>query len=76
MKLKLNIRNKLLLAFAVVIGLTIIVSTTAILGQSNAQATVRQLLEVHVAAADLSRQSVIAMLQARRSEKDYLLRYR
>ncbi len=72
----LKLQVKLLSAFLLMIGLTIIVSAITLISQNNAQATVDELLDVHVNTAKLSRQSMIAMLQARRSEKDYLLRYK
>jgi methyl-accepting chemotaxis protein len=74
--MKLNLRNKLLGAFLIMIGLTVVVSAIALLSQANAQATVDELLNVHGRISDLSQQSTIAMLEARRSEKDYLLRYK
>ncbi len=72
----LRIRNKLIGAFLVMIGLTIVVSVIALISQNNAQATVDQLLDVDVRIAELSLQSNNAMLMARRGEKDYLLRYK
>jgi len=74
--MKLNIRNKLLLAFAFVLVLTIGVGITAVISQNNAQVAVRELLDVHVLKNELVLQTNNAMLMARRGEKDYLLRYK
>lgn len=73
--MKLNIRNKLLAAFMVMIALTVTVSVIALISQNNAQATVNALVNVHGQISNLSQQSTIDMLEARRHEKDYLLRY-
>jgi methyl-accepting chemotaxis protein len=72
----LKIRNKLIGAFLVMIGLTIVVSIVALVSQNNARTTVNQLLDKDVYFAELSLQSDVAMLTARRREKDYLLRYK
>jgi methyl-accepting chemotaxis protein len=74
--MKLNIRNKLLLAFAFVLVLTIGVGVIAVISQNNAQAAVRELLGVHVLQTELVLQTKNALLTARRGEKDYLLRYK
>ncbi len=74
--MKFNIRAKLLAAFMAMVALTLSVSAITWISQANTQNTVDDLLDVYVAISKLSRQSVIAMLEARRSEKDYLLRYK
>jgi methyl-accepting chemotaxis protein len=75
-KMKFNLRNKLLLAFAVVLSLTVVVGITAVIGQNSAQAAVRTLISVNGRKAELVASAEIVMLQARRNEKDYLLRYK
>ncbi len=72
----LKIRGKLIVAFLGVVSLTVIVSLVSLLSQNNAQNTVTQLLKRDVRIAELSLQSKNAMLEARRREKDYLLRYK
>ncbi len=71
----LKIRNKLITVFLVMIGLTIIVSVIALVSQSSAQNTVDDLLNTDVRITELSLKTDIAMLMARRNEKDYQLRY-
>jgi methyl-accepting chemotaxis protein len=72
----LRMRSKLILGFLIVIALTAIVSIVAIISQNNMKATVEELLDVDVRQAELALRTYEAMLQARRREKDYLLRYK
>ena len=74
--MKLNIRNKLLLAFGIVLALTVAISATAVISQNNADAIIGELLDVHVHSSKLALHSNEAMLMARRNEKDYLLLYK
>ncbi|RKZ91109.1 MAG: hypothetical protein DRR19_08140 [Candidatus Parabeggiatoa sp. nov. 1] len=72
----IKIRNKLIWAFLVMIGLTTIVSLVALISQQYTQATVTELLDVDGKIAKLGRQSHSDLLMAQRNEKDYLLHYK
>ncbi|MEK8017070.1 MAG: response regulator [Candidatus Parabeggiatoa sp.] len=72
----LKIRNKLIIAGLVMISLSLLISLIAILNQNNMQTIVTNVINVDGRVAQLNLQSQIAMLMARRSEKDYFLRYK
>ncbi len=72
----LKIRSKLILAFIIIITLTIIISVTDLLSQHYIQTITTELLDVNEQIAKLSLKISNAMLMARRNEKDYLLRYK
>ena len=72
----LKLGGKLIVTFAGIIVLTILVSIVALISQDNTQDAVNQLVQVDGQIADLSQSSQTAMLEARRREKDYLLRYK
>jgi len=76
MNMKLTIRAKLLGAFASLIVLLLIVSTITILSISSLQNKFIALRDVTLRIGEFSESSRSDMLQARRSEKDYLLRYK
>ena len=72
----LKIRGKLLVIFIIMIGMTLVVGVFSIYSQINIGTTVDDMIDVSVQKAELSMEIEIAMLQARRSEKDYMLRYK
>ena len=72
----LKIRSKLILAFIIVISLTVLISVVDLLSQHYIQTTTTELLDVYEQLAKLNLKSRNAMLMARRNEKDYLLRYK
>lgn len=72
----LRLGGKLIVTFSAIILFTIVVSIVALFAQNRIQESVTQLIDVDGEIADLSQQSEISMLEARRSEKDYLLRYK
>ena len=72
----LKIRSKLILAFLVIISLTIIISGIDLLGQNYMQNITAEILDVSEQITKLSLQSQNAMLKARQNEKDYFLRYK
>ncbi|EDN71014.1 Response regulator receiver [Beggiatoa sp. PS] len=72
----LKIRNKLILAFLVIITLFFMANMIALLGQNKIQATLTELFEVDSQIATLGRQSQNAMLIAQRNEKNYFLNYK
>ncbi len=72
----LRIRNKLLAAFLVVIALTAIVGGVAVVSQNSTQATMNEMLTVDVQMSELALEIDVAVLHARRAEKDYFLRYK
>ncbi len=71
-----KIWKKLAVSFLIMIGLTIVVGVVALISQNRAQTTVNELINVDVRIAELSLESSNAELEARRREKDYLLRYK
>jgi len=71
-----KIRGKLILAFLIIVSLTIIISVIDLLSQHYMQTITTELLDVYEQVARLSLKSRNAMLMARRNEKDYLLRYK
>jgi signal transduction histidine kinase/DNA-binding response OmpR family regulator/methyl-accepting chemotaxis protein len=72
----LKIRNKLMLAFLVIITLFFMANMVALLGENKIQATLTELFEVESQIATLGRQSQNAMLIAQRNEKEYFLNYK
>ena len=72
----LKIRSKLLVAFIVIISLTIIISVIDLFSQHYIQNTTTDLIDIYEQISELSLKSSNAMLMARRNEKDYLLRYK
>ncbi len=72
----LKLGGKLIVTFFVIILFTIVVSIVALVAQNQIQNSVTQLINIDGEIANLSQQSEISMLEARRSEKDYLLRYK
>lgn len=72
----LRIRNKLLVTFLLMIGLTGLVSAVAIITQNNMNTAVDALVDIDTKKAQLALETDTAMLMARRGEKDYLLRYK
>ena len=72
----LKIRNKLIILGLVMISLSLVISLIAILNQTHMQTIVSNVIKVDGRIAQLNLQSQIAMLMARRNEKDYLLRYK
>ncbi|RKZ54634.1 MAG: hypothetical protein DRR16_00155 [Candidatus Parabeggiatoa sp. nov. 3] len=72
----LKIRNKLIIVGLVMISLSLVISFIAFLNQTQMQTIVSKVINVDGRIAQLNLQSQIAMLMARRNEKDYLLRYK
>ena len=72
----LNIKMKLTIAFFLLIGLTTLVAAVAVTSQRNIQKNIAHLLNVDVSIGKLALESNNAMLEARRREKDYLLRFK
>lgn len=72
----LKMRNKLFLAFLVMISLLVLISAVALIGQNRVTTTVDDLINRDFRLTELSLKSDVAMLMARRGEKDYLLRYK
>ena len=71
-----RIRVKLFVAFLIVILLAIAIAVTALISYNQTLVTAEDLVEVDVRLAELSLETKSAMLEARRSEKDYLLRFK
>ncbi|MDM8557876.1 response regulator [Candidatus Parabeggiatoa sp. HSG14] len=71
-----KIRNKLLIAFLVMISLTLIVSVITLVSQNYIQTVITYLIKVDGQIAKLGRESHSALIMAERSEKEYLLRYK
>jgi methyl-accepting chemotaxis protein len=74
--MKLNLGKKLFMAFGVVLALTGVVGTVGVISLSQQLANVELLLNEGVYLAEMSELNQIAMLEARRNEKDYLLGYK
>ncbi len=72
----LKIKSKLIGSFGFVIALTVLLGTSSWLGEAHVQNTVHRFLKVENKIAKLSSDSEVAMLTARRKEKDFLLRYK
>jgi diguanylate cyclase (GGDEF)-like protein/PAS domain S-box-containing protein len=66
-------RAELAIALAAIVVLTLLVAFVALLSQSRSVDAVDQLLSVDGRMAELSLRSNVAMLKARRAEKDFLL---
>jgi PAS domain S-box-containing protein len=72
----LSLRTVLVVGFSIVLGLLGFVGSLAIIGEHTTIVAFNKLLATDIKTADLSQQSVTAMMKARRSEKDFLLKYR
>jgi len=72
----LKIRSKLIAAFIAMIIFSLIVSLTALIYQHQVQEKSVVRLKMENRMAELNAQTEIALLMARRAEKDYLLRYK
>ena len=72
----LSLRATLIAGFGIVLVLLASVGTLAIMGERATIADFNKLLAVDIKMADLSQKSVIAMMKARRYEKDFLMLYR
>ncbi len=71
---RLTIRNKLIGGFAIVLLLAVIVGGIGILDLGKVKAENDLVVNTYLNFKDLSRQVDVAMLSARRSEKDYIMR--
>ena len=60
-------------SFIVVIGLTAIVGVVALLSQDQSVTAVNRLIEIDRRIGDLSLKSSMALVMARRAERDFLL---
>src|SRR5258708_3396624 len=69
----LSLRASLVAGFSIVLGLLVFVGALAIMGEHTTIGDFDQLLTRDLKTAELSQQSVIAMMKARRYEKDFLL---
>src|SRR3954453_8269475 len=72
----LKLRTKLLGAFLIVIGLTLVVSAVTLISQIRSQATVDHLVKVDSLVTVRIVQSRLAVSRMRQNEKDSLLHYR
>ena len=70
-----SIKNKLIVAFGVMIALILAVSTVSLVTQMQAGNAVRQLREVSTNVTDASLQARFLLLDAYAMEKNYLLYY-
>jgi len=71
-----SIRTRLSLVLGLLLGLTFIISMVAYNSLNSGQQAVKEILEGDAKIASHAQQAQIVMLQARRAEKDYLLRYK
>ncbi|NJO18162.1 MAG: hypothetical protein HC877_21255, partial [Thioploca sp.] len=71
-----KIQNKLITAFLSIIFLSIIIGIIALHSQNYIQSVVTNFFNIEGKLAKLSLETQIAILTARRREKDYLLRYK
>ncbi|BAP58031.1 response regulator receiver [Thioploca ingrica] len=72
----LKIQTKLITVFLVIISLSIFIGIIALLSQNYIQAVVTHFFNTESKLAKMSLETQIAMLTARRREKDYLLYYK
>jgi diguanylate cyclase (GGDEF)-like protein/PAS domain S-box-containing protein len=72
----LSLRASLIAGFSIVLGLLVFVGSLAIMAERTTISNFNTLLATDIKTADLSQKSVIAMMKARRYEKDFLLMYR
>lgn len=72
----LSLRAVLIAGFGIVFGLFVFVGALAIMGARTSISDYNKVFAVDIKTADLSQSSVIAMMKARRYEKDFLLSYR
>ena len=70
---RLSLRAELATGFAAVIVLTLVVGFVSLFAQNRSIEAVNRLVAVVGRIADLSLRSNVAMLKARRSEKDFLI---
>src|SRR5258705_8451297 len=70
---RLSLRAKLATGFAAVIALTLVVGFVSLFAQNRSIEAVNKLVAVVGRIADLSLRSNVAMLKARRAEKDFLI---
>ena len=70
---RLSLRAELATGFAAVIALTLVVGFVSLFAQNRAIEAVNKLVAVDGRIADLSLRSNVAMLKARRAEKDFLI---
>ena len=70
---RLSLRAELAAGFAAVIALTIVVGAVSLFAQARSIDAVNKLVAVDTRIADLSLASNVAMLKARRAEKDFLI---
>ncbi|HCW75362.1 MAG TPA: hypothetical protein DHU63_02355 [Candidatus Marinimicrobia bacterium] len=71
----MTIRNKLIGGFGLLILLTILVGVIGIVSFNNIRNYSDAVIDKHLAFKDINRQIASTMLEARRSEKDFLLRF-
>lgn len=71
----LSIRSKLMLAFFLMIALTLVVSAIAYFSQKLANTTINELVQVHGKVARLSLQTDKTLRVMQGMEKDFLLKY-
>jgi methyl-accepting chemotaxis protein len=72
----LGLRTKLIGAFLVIIGLSLVVSVATLLGQERALSTVDHLVNVDERLVELILRSRLDLAQMRQDEKDFFLRYK
>jgi signal transduction histidine kinase/CheY-like chemotaxis protein/methyl-accepting chemotaxis protein len=72
----LKIQNKLIVVFLVIISLSTIMGMIALFSQNHIQSIVTQFFNTEAKLAKLGLATQVAMLTARRREKDYFLRYK
>lgn len=72
----LGLRASLLIGFGTILGLLAFLGVLAIMGERTTIADFNRMLTVDMKMDDVGQDSVIAMMKARRYEKDFLLMYR
>jgi diguanylate cyclase (GGDEF)-like protein len=70
---RLGLRAELATGYIAVIALTLVVGLGSLIAQDRSMKTVNELVDVVGRIADLSLESNVAMLKARRAEKDFLI---
>ena len=72
----LGLRASLLIGFGIILGFLAFLGVLAFIGERSTIADFNKLLTVDMKMDDVGTDSMIAMMKARRYEKDFLLMYR
>ncbi len=73
--MKFTVKNKIIGGFCLVLAMAVIVGIVGLTSSGRVIKDTNKVLNHYLKFKDISRQISIAMLQARRSEKDYFLRF-